>query len=80
MSESEQSVVDQLQEWNENGDLYLWPGAAAIILAFTFVPPLGIVGIACGVLLYTQHDQLLPALLLAGLGVFALAAFGYQVM
>lgn len=79
MTESEQSISHRLREWNKHGDLYLWPGAAAIILAFTFFPPLGLLGIVCGVLLYRQHDQLLPGILLAVFGGFALAVFGYQV-
>ena len=67
-----QSLTDHVQSWNENGQLYLWGGILATILAWSLFAPAGVIAIYCGIMLHVNADRALSGAVIGGLGTFAL--------
>lgn len=57
-----------IEDWNENGRLYLWGGAISAIISWVLVPLFGLFAVYCGYKLYDDEDRTVSSALIAGLG------------
>jgi hypothetical protein len=71
MSESQKSLKNTVQAWNEEGGLYVVVGLVAAILSLVFIPLIGLVAVYCGYKLYDTQQKTVLSILMAGLGGFA---------
>ncbi|QZA87997.1 hypothetical protein K0C01_09340 [Salinarchaeum sp. IM2453] len=58
MSESKPLIIEKFEEWNEDGDLYLWGGAFSVV--FAWVLPFDLVAfiaVLFGLQLYNEHGK-----------------------
>ena len=70
MSESQRSLRDTVQAWNQDGRLYVVVGLISAILSVVFIPLVGLVAVFCGYKLYDTQQKTILSILLAGLGGF----------
>jgi hypothetical protein len=70
MSESQGSLRETVQAWNEEGSLYVVVGLISAILSLVFIPLLGLVAVYCGYKLYETQQKTVLSILMAALGGF----------
>lgn len=70
MSESQGSLRNTLQAWNEDGRLYVVVGTLSAILSLVFIPLFGLVAVYCGYMLYKTQQKTVLSILMAVLGGF----------
>jgi hypothetical protein len=77
MSQSQTSLRDTVQAWNEEGLLYVVVGMLSAVLSLVFIPLFGLVAVYCGYKLYDTQQRRILSLLMAGLGGFGLLFWVY---
>lgn len=70
MSESQGSLRNTVQAWNEDGRLYVAVGLISAILSLVFIPLFGLVAVYCGSRLYDTKQKKVLSILMAALGGF----------
>lgn len=77
MSQSQTSLRDTVQAWNEDGRLYAVIGMISAILSVVFIPLFGLVAVYCGYKLYDTQQKTILSILMAGLGGFGFLLWVY---
>jgi len=77
MSESQGSLRDTVQAWNEDGRLYVVVGLISAILSLVFLPLLGLMAVYCGYKLYDTQQKTVLSILIAALGGFGFLLWVY---
>lgn len=67
MSETNTSIRDRIQAWNENGRLYLYVGVLSAVGAWFLAAVLGIVAVFCGYRL-VERERTLAGGIIAAVG------------
>ena len=77
MSESQNSLKNTIQVWNEEGRLYVVVGMITAILSLVFIPLFGLLAVYCGYKLYDTQEKTVLSILMAGLGGFGFLFWVY---
>jgi|UPI0006B52E49 hypothetical protein len=77
MSESQRSLRNTVQAWNQDGGLYVVLGLIAAILSLVFIPLFGLLAMYCGYKLYDTQQKTVLSILMAGLGGFGFLFWVY---
>jgi hypothetical protein len=77
MSESQRSLRNTVQAWNQEGRLYVVVGVIAAILSLVFIPLFGLLAVYCGYKLYDTQEKTVLSILMAGLGGFGFLFWVY---
>jgi hypothetical protein len=77
MSESQNSLKNTVQAWNEEGRLYVVVGLITAILSLVFIPLFGLLAVYCGYKLYDTQEKTVLSILMAGLGGFGFLFWVY---
>jgi len=80
MSQSQSSLTDTLQAWNEDGQLYVGVGMLSAVLSLVFVPLFGLVAVYSGYKLYVTQQKTILSFLMAGLGGFGFLFWVYYLI
>ncbi|MDB2239578.1 hypothetical protein SAMN06266787_1258 [Halorubrum ezzemoulense] len=77
MSESQNSLKNTIQVWNEEGRLYVVVGMITAILSLVFIPLFGLLAVYCGYKLYDTQEKTVLPIVMAGLGGFGFLFWVY---
>lgn len=77
MSESQNSLKNTIQVWNEEGRLYVVVGMITAILSLVFIPLFGLLAVYCGYKLYDTQEKTVLPVVMAGLGGFGFLFWVY---
>jgi hypothetical protein len=80
MSQSQTSLRDTVQAWNEDGRLYVVVGMLSAVLSLVFIPLFGLVAVYCGYKLYDTQQKTILSFLIAGLGGFGFLFWVYYLI